>query len=286
MEQHEQRLDREREHFRAVERVIRALGQPGGAALSLDEMARLAGMSPFHFHRIFQRTVGVAPGAFQAALRLEQAKRLLLTTPLSVTQVCYEVGYHSLGSFSTRFARHVGLAPARFRQLAASAVLPDHAHLRALGLGTPPPAPGGVAGRIHLPDHAALIFVGVYPMPIPLGRPVGCALLLSPGPFRVAPLPDGRYHVLAAAFPPLREPRLLLLPDARLRVGVARRPFMVRDGIADRPVELRLRPQRPTDPPIVAALPLLLVDGLAQRGGVKSPSDPGNLRKLQEARPG
>ena len=80
-------------------------------------MAELAGWSPFHFSRVFTAVVGTSPAAFHAALRLERAKRLLLTTDLPVTEVCFESGYASPGSFTARFGHFVGVSPGRLRRL-------------------------------------------------------------------------------------------------------------------------------------------------------------------------
>src|SRR5258707_14891588 len=97
-------------HHRAVERVISAMHQRLDEDFSLEEMANLAYMSPFHFNRIFRQLTGVPPCQFMSALRLESARRLLLTTQLSVTDVCFEVGYSSLGTFIRRFTDLLGLS--------------------------------------------------------------------------------------------------------------------------------------------------------------------------------
>jgi AraC family transcriptional regulator len=83
-------------------------------ALSLRTMAEIAQLSPYHFARTFRRVTGIPPGEIQTTVRLERAKQLLLTTDLSVTGVCFEVGYESLGTFTTRFTQLVGLSPTRW----------------------------------------------------------------------------------------------------------------------------------------------------------------------------
>lgn len=84
--------------------------------LPLSEAAREACLSPFHFHRQFVSAFGQTPHAFAAASRLERAKRLLLTTDLTVSDIVLQVGYESLGSFGTRFVREYGRTPTEFRQ--------------------------------------------------------------------------------------------------------------------------------------------------------------------------
>ena len=102
----------------AVEKVIGVMHEQLGQALSLEDMAAIANSSPFHFNRVFRQVVGIPPAQFLYALRLQKAKHLLLTTTLNVTDVCYEVGYNSLGSFTTRFTDLVGVSPTHLRRLA------------------------------------------------------------------------------------------------------------------------------------------------------------------------
>jgi AraC-like DNA-binding protein len=83
---------------------------------SLAEAAVQAGLSPFYFHRLFAETFGETPHQFVARLRIEHAKKLLLGGNHSVTDICLESGYESLGSFSSRFHSLTGLSPAAFRR--------------------------------------------------------------------------------------------------------------------------------------------------------------------------
>src|SRR5947209_13544286 len=88
----------------AVERVIDLMDQRAtDRPPSLREMADAAVFSPFHFHRLFNRLTGVPPGRFLSAVRLATARRLLVESGLRVTDVCFEVGYESLGTFTTQF---------------------------------------------------------------------------------------------------------------------------------------------------------------------------------------
>jgi AraC-like DNA-binding protein len=86
--------------------------------LSVAEIARQAGISPFHFIRQFQSLFGITPHQFRIQSRLDQAKLLLARGQHSVTDVCMEVGFSSLGSFSDLFARRVGDAPSEYRRRA------------------------------------------------------------------------------------------------------------------------------------------------------------------------
>jgi AraC-like DNA-binding protein len=83
--------------------------------IGVDDMARAAGLSRAHFSREFKRAFGESPHAYLLTRRLERAAALLRTTDRSVSDVCFSVGLHSLGSFTTSFARTYGLSPAAYR---------------------------------------------------------------------------------------------------------------------------------------------------------------------------
>jgi AraC-like DNA-binding protein len=85
---------------------------------NLHDAAREARMSPFHFIRRFDAVFGVTPRQYRIGARLDRAKLLLARGDLSVTEVCMEVGFSSLGSFSDLFARRVGAPPSEFRRKA------------------------------------------------------------------------------------------------------------------------------------------------------------------------
>jgi AraC-like DNA-binding protein len=84
--------------------------------LHLADAAREACLSPFHYHRLFAHTFGETPHEFVTKLRIDRAKRLLARDQLPVTEVCFAVGYESLGSFSTLFRTMVGYSPSAYRR--------------------------------------------------------------------------------------------------------------------------------------------------------------------------
>ena len=89
--------------------------------LDLDTLARVAGLSKYHFQRLFKATYGRSPAAYVCERRIERAQDLLRATNLTVTEVCHAVGFTSLGSFSSRFHELVGETPSAFqRRYAAS----------------------------------------------------------------------------------------------------------------------------------------------------------------------
>src|SRR5262245_63920736 len=97
--------------------------------LSIQHVAREVAMSPFHFIRQFEAVFGSTPHQFRIQARLDRAKCLLALSDYSVTDVCLEVGFSSLGSFSDLFARRVGVPPSVYRRqvrtlMAVPGVLP------------------------------------------------------------------------------------------------------------------------------------------------------------------
>ncbi|MBE0385429.1 hypothetical protein PLUTE_a5226 [Pseudoalteromonas luteoviolacea DSM 6061] len=73
-------------------------------------------MSPYHFLRVFKETYGETPNEFLIRLRIQEAKKILITENYSVSEVCEKVGYVSLGSFSSLFLKQTGLAPTLYRR--------------------------------------------------------------------------------------------------------------------------------------------------------------------------
>ena len=84
-------------------------------ALTVADLAKAATMSPSHFSRAFTRTFGESPHQYLLTRRLERAAALLRTTDRSVTEICFAVGWNSLGSFTTSFGRVFGLTPSAYR---------------------------------------------------------------------------------------------------------------------------------------------------------------------------
>ena len=80
----------------------------------LAQAAREACLSEFHFHRLFRASFGETPHDFVTRLRMDRARQML-ACERSVTEVCFEVGYESLGSFSSKFRAQFGRSPAEFQ---------------------------------------------------------------------------------------------------------------------------------------------------------------------------
>jgi AraC-like DNA-binding protein len=102
---------------RVRDRIDREYAQP----LNVEALASDAHMSAGHFSRSFRQAYGESPYGYVMTRRIERAMALLRRGDLSVTDVCFEVGCSSLGTFSTRFTELVGVAPSAYRRLQADA---------------------------------------------------------------------------------------------------------------------------------------------------------------------
>ena len=90
--------------------------------ISVKQIAREAAISPSHFIRQFEAVFGVTPHQFRIQSRLERAKLLLALGERSVTEICMEVGFSSLGSFSDLFTRRFGVPPSVYKRRARAMV--------------------------------------------------------------------------------------------------------------------------------------------------------------------
>jgi AraC-like DNA-binding protein len=84
--------------------------------LNLDQMSSHACFSRYHFLRLFRQAFNKTPHQYLVERRIEKAKELLSSRDLRVTDVCFEVGFQSLGSFSSLFRKAVGHAPITYRE--------------------------------------------------------------------------------------------------------------------------------------------------------------------------
>jgi AraC family transcriptional regulator len=98
-----------------IDQVVEAIYERFNEPITIEDMARTAKYSRFHFTRMFQQAIGVPPGRFLTTVRIQEAKRLLLSTSLSVKEITVRVGYSSVGTFSTKFRDSVGLSPRAYR---------------------------------------------------------------------------------------------------------------------------------------------------------------------------
>jgi AraC family transcriptional regulator len=108
-----------------VLRILNRIRTRGERHVPLDNMARLAGWSPFHLHRAFREVVGETPKQYQLRLQLERGAVALACTNDSVLDVALASGFAGHEVFSRAFRRHFGTTPSRYRQLALTNESPE-----------------------------------------------------------------------------------------------------------------------------------------------------------------
>jgi AraC-like DNA-binding protein len=104
--------ERNRRMLRARDAMDRAFAQP----LDIPALARLAHSSPAHFSRQFRAVFGETPHRYLQRRRVERAMELLRETDRPVTEICFDVGFNSLGTFSRTFSEIVGESPSSYRK--------------------------------------------------------------------------------------------------------------------------------------------------------------------------
>ena len=105
-----------RSYYReAVARAVEAIAQGLDAALDLEQLAREAATSPFHFHRIFRGLLGETPLELHRRLRLERAAWALVTTDDAVSRIAFDAGYETHASFTRAFRKAFERSPQEFR---------------------------------------------------------------------------------------------------------------------------------------------------------------------------
>lgn len=248
----------------AVLRVIGAMRHSLDQPQPLTELARVGMFSPFHFHRIFRDVTSVTPARFLASLRMAEAKRLLVHSDQTITQISSGVGYESLGTFTTQFTRLVGVSPGQFRRLASVFVDVPLGELGYLLGPARPPGTGPTlrfsAGPTRDEEIAHRIgFIGVFAGASPQQTPLACALLSGSEQVPLSSMPpDGDHTVQALLADPDATADQALLADRLSGCLVGSVRVRVRHGsTGSAPIQVRLREPAPVDPPVLTVAPLL-----------------------------
>ena len=242
-----------RSHYESVGRVINTMRDQIDQPLSLGSMARIAFASRYHFNRTFRQVTGVPPAQFLYALRLERAKHLLMQTRRKVIDICYDVGYNSVGTFTRRFTDLLGVSPQAFRELSQSPLEP---------VATPANGAKAQNGRLVSgyvkapPRFNGLIFVGLFETPLPQSKPLACTIARESGPYKFEAPEEGEFYLFALGLEhPIHSPDCFHYESA-LRGGG--HPVEISRNSVEGSTYLRLRPPSPFDPPILLALPVLM----------------------------
>ncbi len=268
--------------FSPVESAIARMWESYGEPLSLSDIAKSAILSRFHFCRVFREATGVSPGRFLSAVRIYQAKRLLVSTSLSVTDISLAVGYNSLGSFTNRFTESVGASPTRFRRMWGEGIRAEDKAAPAPQVPDSCSPCGTVAGLVGLPPDylKARVYLGAFETPIIQRRPLAWMIVdtrsASPASYRLTNVPPGEWFIRAVAEADSADPE----PWTRRSLLVGGQGSVTVTASAVSEVDITLRARRPTDLPILFAVPDLEGAHLGDPDGPEPGAERGPRRTM------
>lgn len=244
-------------HYESVKRAIAAMRGQIGQPMSLRSLAKIGFASPYHFTRTFRSVTGLPPLHFLSALRLDAARTLLMHTRSKVIDICYDVGYSSVGTFTRRFTGSFGVSPLQCRALAQSPRygIRDHQSL---------PAPHArlaagscFSGRVMAPDgFHGIVCVGLFATPIPQSKPLACTIAALNGDYQMQSAPQGKSFLFALGLELPIQARDCFCHDSVLRGGG--QAIRVSEDDVSGDTDLILRAPLTTDPPILLFLADLL----------------------------
>lgn len=265
----------------AVERAAKFIWEHYSDPLSLADIAGSALLSRFHLCRIFRTTTSVSPCRFLSAVRIYQAKYMLLTTSVSITDIAFAVGYNSVGSFTNYFTSSVGVSPGLFRRTARGGGFEIPRPSR-----EPQPGHGTVRGTVSLPDGyaGARVYLGAFSTAVLQYQPTAAIIVDvpadgRPSPYQLRNVPRDKWFIHAAGVADTADPE----PWTRRTALVGGHdPVSVSAGTVTE-AAISLRPRRVTDPPVLLALPDL-EEGLPRSYPVPAMA-PRTRRRLSGAAP-
>ncbi|HEX7286327.1 MAG TPA: AraC family transcriptional regulator [Candidatus Angelobacter sp.] len=246
-----------RSHYESVKRVIAVMRNQIDQPLSLHSLARIGFSSPYHFTRTFRRVTGLPPSHFLSALRLDVARRLLLHTRRKVIDICYDVGYNSVGTFTRKFTGSFGVPPTAFRTLAQSQPELDYGRDDLETRAADSPLGHSLSGHVTVPcDFDGLVCVGAFATPIPQSKPLVCAIARRDGGYEMHDVPEGTAFLFALGLEFPIQPHECFHQETALRGG-GQAIEVSADGVRG-DTDLCLRAPLPVDPPILLFLSNLL----------------------------
>ncbi|MDR2107899.1 MAG: AraC family transcriptional regulator [Coriobacteriales bacterium] len=241
--------------------------------LSIEELANRYGYSKFHFSREFKKAIGVSPNEYWAALKMEQSLSDLERSG-SILNAHLKTGYQSTGTFTTSFQKATGFTPGQYQE-----------EIKKLSIWNEVKEYEGRSDKIYThwsfdkndpatlqkhrllvtcqvpDDFRGLLFLGMFPKPMPSGSPViGKAMTKTGRPFIIDQIPNGEYYALVCAIKGNTNPLTYFLPKYWLR-DLDRTPYVF-PLEQDTKIELALREIDPTDPAIPLNPVRLLVQAM------------------------
>lgn len=243
----------------AIAQVILQMKKAINGKVTLDEWADYASVSKYRLTTLFKLLTGIPPITFHNAEKIEIAKRLLVFESMSVTDVCFEIGFESMGSFVAKFSNSVGIPPGRYsREMQNTKFVQIFSALVKNSLSRQAGSDQKLKVHLKRPPEAgsSLLIAALFDRPFPSGYPLAWRCI-SPfaNTFSLA-VPQIGYCLLASLprFPDLSE----LVNFCPVLVGRTR----IEPDVDATSVQLRT----PTlfDPPVTLAVPALFNREISQ----------------------
>ncbi|MEH7389733.1 AraC family transcriptional regulator [Bacillus sp. JJ1503] len=254
----------DKELFNAVEQSIEYMKNHLEEEITSEELAAKFGYSTYHFLRGFKEVTGVTPRHFLSALRIEACKEILSSPSNSILKSLLSVGYKSIGSFSSRFKQFVGQSPNQFKTKSDFLYHYIHQYNDKSGYPSQLTVSSTITCHINSPlTFKGLIFVGLFPRPIPDQRPILGGVLNNGGTYIFSKVPEGTFFILAAAIHWSKNPKDYFVLNKSLRGKFDHAIKVKKETIAE--VTINLREPMPYDPPILINLPMLLFENEQSR---------------------
>ncbi|GIN87225.1 AraC family transcriptional regulator [Heyndrickxia sporothermodurans] len=250
------------EYEKISEKAINYMRNNLSKDITTEELASYVGYSKYHFIRVFKETTGVSPRHYLSALRIEMSKEQLSHSTSSILKVILSLGFRSMGSFSSRFKQFVGLSPKEYRlkidelyKYLIHFQISEPSNLET-NIGSTPTITCSIKTP---PNFKGIIFIGLFPRPIPDQRPVvGTAFFHQKKECIFSNVPYGEYYLLSAGISYSLNPRKYFLSDSFLR-GKLESALKISES-TNIVTSIQLREPLPCDPPILINLPLLLFE--------------------------
>ncbi|MGO5014670.1 helix-turn-helix transcriptional regulator [Niallia sp. Sow4_A1] len=214
--------------------------------LTLDSIANSVNLSKFHFNRVFKKITGIPPRKYLMSIRLYKSKQLLHESNLRLTDICFDVGYNSLSTFTSKFKSEVGISPSTYKEKTSILDFKELQHKKVNG--------GEITGRIIAPPNfVGTIFIGLFNEFIPSGEPIACSIQNRDGDFLIDGFPNGEFYLFVAGANKKDGLRFPIDTDNLYRCMHLEK-ISVKDNSINLTYPLKLREKNIADPPIILSL--------------------------------
>lgn len=239
---------------RAVEQAIVKMTTQLSEPITVSALSFTYGWRRSYFSRKFAQLTGATPSQYLSAVRMQKAKRLLISTDINVTEVCFDVGYNSLGTFVRQFSSYVGLSPLAFRRAARDTYHMTIRDFASNYIAFDFRGHGTMGVNIRGPGCYSIIVAGIFASPVPKYLPIECRWSTINGDFKFHSTENKTLWIFAVGLHEATTIGEILLGTSDMDVG----SWQIQKASPSVSQCVLLKPQSHFSPPLVLAFPLLL----------------------------